>query len=134
MSEQKGFTLEVSSRYDGFWRYNVAFTCGCFDAEDNRTGFVSAESHIADAGSNLAEKPAEIPATRTVKLETPACDHLLCYLYIVPHTLPAVSEIDSARPFEVSLNIGYAGRKIRAEVHRINQWSGASVELRIGKE
>ena len=134
MADEKGFTLEVSSRYDGFWRYNVALTCGCFDAAGNRTGFVSEESHITDAGSNLAEKPVEAPAGRIVVLSTPPCDHLLCYLYIIPHTLPTGREIDGTRPFEIELTVSFAGKKLRTETRQINQWSGTSIEMRIGRE
>ena len=42
MAAHKGFTIEVTSRYEEWWRYNVALMCGCFDAEERRTGFASA--------------------------------------------------------------------------------------------
>ena len=40
--DKKGFTIEVTSRYEEWWRYNVALMCGCFAAEERRTGFASA--------------------------------------------------------------------------------------------
>ena len=43
MATKEGFTIEISSRYEGWWRYNVALMCGCFDTAGNRTGFASAE-------------------------------------------------------------------------------------------
>lgn len=134
MAQEKGFTIEVSSRYDGFWRYNVALMCGCFDDSDKRTGFASTESHIADAGSNLPEKPADVPDSRQVELTTPACNHLLLYAYIVPHTLPLTRDIDDTRPFEININIRYDGKKLRTETRPINQWSGASIEMPVSKE
>lgn len=134
MAQENGFTIEVSSRYDGFWRYNVALMCGCFDAADIRTGFASVESHIADAGSNLTQKPAEVPDDRRVELETPPCDHLLLYVYIVPHTLPLSRDIDTTRPFEIEVKVLYDGKKLRTETRPINQWSGASIEMPVGKE
>ncbi len=132
--ENKGFKIEVSSRYDGFWRYNMALTCGCFDAEENRTGFVSAASHVADVGSGLTQPPADLPAPRKLTLVTEPCDHLSGYLYVIPHTLPVDNDIDATRPFDIELRISYAGQRLRTEKRRINQWSGASVELRIGRE
>lgn len=134
MTQQKGFSIEVSSRYDGFWRYNVTLMCGCFDDADRRTDFASVESHIADAGSNLTEKPAEIPDDRRTELTTPPCHHLLLYLYIVPHTLPLATNIDTTRPFEIEVTIRYDSKTLRTEKRQINQWSGASIEMRIGKE
>ena len=106
MAAHKGFTIEVTSRYEEWWRYNVALMCGCFDAEERRTGFASAASEVAGVGSNLPERPAEIPAFRTARLTTGPCDHLVLYIYI-------------------------DGRRIRSEKRRINQWSGASIELRV---
>ena len=50
MATKEGFTIEISSRYEGWWRYNVALMCGCFDTAGNRTGFASTEAHVADVG------------------------------------------------------------------------------------
>ncbi len=41
MAATEGFSIEISSRYDGWWRYNAALMCGCFDAGDERIGFAS---------------------------------------------------------------------------------------------
>ena len=108
--DEKGFTIEVTSRYEGWWRYNAA---------------------LADVGSNLAERPADIAADRTAALQTMPCDHLVLYLYIIPHTLPADNEIDATRPFGIEVRISYARRRLRTEKREINQWSGASVEMRV---
>ena len=101
--DEKGFTIEVTSRYEGWWRYNAALMCGCFDAAGRRIGFASSASTVADVGSNLAERP----------------------------TLPADNEIDATRPFGIEVRISYAGRRLRTEKREINQWSGASVEMRV---
>jgi len=132
--EEKGFRIEVSSRYDGFWRYNIALVCGCFDAAGRRTGFATAASHVADAGSNLKERPSELPADRKAVLATDPCDHIVCYLYLIPHTLPADNEIDAAKPFDIEWKIFRGGRRIRSERRAVNQWAGASIELRAGRE
>ena len=110
-----GFTIEVTSRYEGWWRYNVALMCGCFDAADNRTGFASASSEIAPVGANLREPPATQAGRRHITLATDPCDHLMLYVYIIPHTLPADNDIDTTRPFDVELRISCDGRRIRSE-------------------
>ena len=56
-----GFTIEVTSRYEGWWRYNVALMCGCFDAADNRTGFASASSEIVPVGPTSRSRPPRRP-------------------------------------------------------------------------
>ena len=131
MMEEQGFKIEVKSRYDEWWRYNADLMCGCFDADDNRIGFASVASDVADVGANLSVRPADIPAARSVVLTTPPCHHLVLYVYIIPHTLPAGNDIDSTRPFEAEIRISRGGKLLRSEKRAINQWSGASIELRI---
>lgn len=134
MAATEGFSIEISSRYDGWWRYNAALMCGYFDAGDERIGFASAESHVADVGANLTAKPADMAGDRSLRLETAACDHLLLYIYIVPHTLPAGNDIADTQPFEITLRIAYGGKVLRSEKRLINQWSGASVEMRVDRQ
>ncbi|WP_295939526.1 hypothetical protein [uncultured Alistipes sp.] len=134
MTTTEGFSIEISSQYEDWWRYNVAVMCGCFDADDNRIGFASTESHIADVGSNLKEKPEGTPDPRNIRLDTIACDHLMLYIYIVPHTLPGHKEIGDAKPFETRLCILHKGRELRSQTFNINQWSGTSIELKVQSE
>ena len=129
--KEQGFKIELKSRYDEWWRYNADLMCGCFDADDNRIGFVSTASDMADVGANLKGRPDNLPATRSVVLETPPCDHLVLYVYIIPHTLPAGNDIDSTRPFEAEIRITRGGRLLHSEKRAINQWSGASIELKV---
>lgn len=129
-----GFTIGVSSSFEGWWRYNVALMCGCFDQANNRTGFATAQSHIAEVGANLAERPAEAVPARTVTLRTPECNHLVLYLYIIPHTLPTGKDVASTLPFEIEIIISHNGKTLRTEKRQINQWSGASVEMKVQSE
>lgn len=131
MADSKGFTIEISSPFEGFWRYNVALMCGLFDAADNRTGFASAEDTVAEAGANLKEKPADYPDIRIVRMTTEPCDHLQLYLYLIPHTLPADNAVGQSKPFPLQMRIAYAGKHLRTERYDINQWSGTSLEIRI---
>lgn len=131
MANNKGFSIEISSLFEGFWRYNAALMCGCFDAAENRTGFASAEDTVAEAGANLPRKPDDYPAVRKVCLTTDPCDHLRLFIYLIPHTLPADNIVGASEPFRLDVQIAYGGRKLRTEHFDINQWSGASLEMRI---
>ncbi len=131
MTTKKGFSIEISSRFEGWWRYNAALMCGCFDAADERIGFVSAESHVADVGAGPAERPSEIAPDRRLTLETPPCDHAVLYIYVIPHTLPESNDIDATKPFALDLQIDCDGKRFRNERLPINQWSGISLELRL---
>lgn len=133
MAATKGFTIEIASRFDGWWRYNAALMCGCFDADDRRIGFAAAESPVAAVGEAPAACPPGIDPERRLTLETEPCDHLLLYLYIIPHTLPKERSIEAAKPFPLELQIAWNGRRFRRETLAINQWGGCSLELRIDR-
>lgn len=133
MTTNKGFTIALTSGYEQWWRYNAAMMCGCFDASGERIGFASNESHLADVGANLTQKPAGADG-RTIRLDTMPCDHLMLYIYIVPHTLPEQIRIGEVQPFEATIGIAYNGKKLRSETRRIDQWSGGSIELRVEAE
>lgn len=132
----EGFTVEIGCDYADFWKYNVAVTCGCFEGggdpdRDTRTDFVAAEDTVAPAGSNLAARPDNCPEHRGVSFTTVPCDYLLMYVYIIPHTLPAVRNIDDCRPFGLDIRVRRGNATIYDRRHSINCWAGASIELRI---
>ncbi len=133
MKNDEGFSVEVESRYEGWWRYNVTILCGCFDAGGNRVGFASAESIVAPVGSDLTVAPegTAAGAKRRIGIRSVVCDHIVMYVYIVPHTLPETREIGEVSPFDVRLRIGYAGVPFGDTHYKINQWSGASLEIKL---
>lgn len=134
MSNLQKYTIEVSSRFEGWWRYNVEMMAGCFDKEDRRTGFSTASSDIAEVGANLREAPAGTELYRRAKMTPEACDHLLLYIYIIPHTLPEEEKIEETEPFEISVKVSCGTRVIAREQLPINQWAGASLEMRIAND
>lgn len=134
MANKEGFIIELSSRSEIWWKYNATLMCGCFDAAGTRIGFASAESLVAEVGSGLRERPADIDPHRSLTLETPSCDHLLLYVYIVPHLLPENNDIGTGKPFEVQLTVSRDGQRIARERLVINQWGGCSLEMRIPAE
>lgn len=105
METEGGFKVEVSSAFPGWWRYNVALMCGCYDAAGERIGFASAEDRIAEVGACMGQPPADYPAERRTVLRTMPCHRIELYLYVVPHTLPDGCEIADTRPFELRLRI-----------------------------
>ncbi len=131
MKREDGFTIELSSRFKEWWRYNVSLMCGCFSATEERTDFRNVASEVAPAGSNLPSRPENIEPQRRVRLTAPECNHLMLYAYIVPHTLPHCALIEDAEPFKATLKISFNGQLLREEHLVINQWSGASLELRV---
>ena len=69
MKSVEKFTVEIRSGFDQWWRYNAALMCGAFDASGNRIGFASAESRVAEMGSNLEAPPEGLDLHRSLTLE-----------------------------------------------------------------
>lgn len=136
MKDDGGFSVEVECRDEGWWRYNVTILCGCFDGEGRRVGFASAEDVVAAVGSDLRRPPQGTPkaADRRIGIDTVPCERIVMYLYIVPHTLPETREIGDVSPFDVRVRIACAGVPLRDTCYRINRWSGASLEIKLGRD
>ena len=131
MIKDKIFKITISTDYDQWWRYNIALLCGCFDKDGKRVGFVTKESHIATVGDNLESRPEGVECPSEISLTSPQCDNIILYIYIVPHTLPRDRDVSEAQPFEVSAIIDYGDQVLKSEIFNINQWSGASIELKL---
>lgn len=134
MEKKDGFRVEIRSGYELFWRYNLAVTCGCFDADDNRTDFFGAEDVAAPVGSNLTAPPDDLRERRGIDFTTSPCDHLLMYVYVIPNTLPEQTDIAECKPFDMTIRVTRGGQTLFDSVVPVNCWSGCSMELRIPKE
>ena len=78
MTDQKGFRIEVSSRFEEFWRYNVAMTGGLFDARGERIGFASTEDTVAETERTCAASRKIIRATARSSSKRPPANGSGC--------------------------------------------------------
>lgn len=131
MGKDRKFTVEIRSRSDQWWRYNAAMMCGAFDQSGNRVGFSSVESRVADMGEELKMPPAGVDMQRKLSLETVPCDWIVLYIYVIPHTLPRDNEIGGHPPFPLQVKVAYGGEAVLDREYAINQWGGASIELKV---
>jgi hypothetical protein len=127
----KKFTVSLQSRYVELWRYNIVLTCGCFDEVGERTDFLSKESFVAAVGSNLDCAPASLESHSAMTLTTTPCASIVAYIYLIPHTLPSTRAIEEYAPFDLKIRITADKDEIYTKIHKINQWSGASIELKL---
>lgn len=130
MKKGESYAIEVGSGFREFWRYNIAVTCGMFDADGKQCGFRAAEDTVAPVGSNLATAPEGTPEHRTLTFTAGDCHHLLMYVYLIPNTLPSSTRIADCKPFTITVKVSYDGREILSMTPSVNQWSGASIEIR----
>lgn len=124
------FTITVSSNYAELWRYNIAIVAACFDENNNQMEVVSERSHLADVGANLRVAEDGWMARHKLSVKTPKCAAIESLVYLIPHTLPSVREIEDAVPFQVKIVIKRGSEVVHDALHQVNQWSGASIELK----
>lgn len=125
------YTITLRSTYAELWRYNVVVECGGFDGAGQRLCFASAQSIIAPVGSGLRKAPAEPVHPRSLKVATEPCDSIAAYIYVIPNTLPLSREVSDCAPFDLKVRVEADGEAIYDTVHKVNQWGGASIELKL---
>jgi hypothetical protein len=127
----KKFTISVQSRYAELWRYNIVVMCGCFDKVGERTDFLSKENFVAAVGSNLTAAPNGIESHNRLTLTTSPCDSIVAYIYLIPHSLPPTRDVEEYAPFDLRIKVSADDNVIYDTDHKINQWSGCSIELKL---
>ena len=127
----KKFNIQIRSTYAEIWRYNIAISCGCTDSAGNVVEVVGEQDNVAPVGSNLKVAPDGFTLPREVRLSTPETEGIVAYIYLVPHTLPAERDIAETEPFKLSVKVSAGRDTIYNVVHKVNQWSGTSIELKL---
>lgn len=127
----KKFTISLQSRYAELWRYNIVVMCGCFDKVGERTDFLSKENFVAAVGSNLTAAPNGIESHNRLTLTTSPCDSIVAYIYLLPHSLPPTRDVEEYAPFDLRIKVSAGDSVIYDTDHKINQWSGCSIELKL---
>ena len=127
----KKFTISLQSRYAELWRYNIVVMCGCFDKVGERTDFLSKENFVAAVGSNLTAAPNGIESHNRLMLKTSPCDSIVAYIYLIPHSLPTTRDVEEYAPFDLRIKVSADDSVIYDTDHKINQWSGCSIELKL---
>lgn len=129
------FTIHVHSGFAQLWRYNTAVMCGGFDGAGERVDFVSAQSTVAPVGADLKSAPEGLERNRDLEVTTAGCDSITAYVYVIPNTLPISREIDDCRPFPLKVKVTADDGEVLYDVtHKVNQWSGASIEIKLPKD
>ena len=105
MKSVEKFTVEIRSGFDQWWRYNAA----------------------------LEAPPEGLDLHRSLTLETVPCERIVLYIYVIPHTLPRDNEIGGHPPFPLQVRIRYGDRTVLDKEYSINQWGGASIELKVSR-
>ena len=124
------FQITVNSNFAELWRYNIAVVAACFDAEHNQLEVVAERSHLADVGANVAVAEKAWMSRHKMALKTPACESIESIIYLIPHTLPTVRLIEDTEPFEIRIVVKRGSTTLHDALHKVNQWSGASIELK----
>ncbi len=128
------FKIEISSSFEELWRYNFTIVCACYNEQGERTDFVSAESIAAPSGSKLRQAPSGFEGPRKLQLTTTPCHSIVAYVYVVTNTEPISNVIADSPAFDLKLKVSIGRNAIYNKVHKISQWGGDSIELKLAAE
>ena len=128
------FKISVRSNFAELWRYNIVVTCGAFDAAGVQIEVTTSESSVASIvdGAGGAADVADV--SRDVKLTTAPCESIKAYVYLMPYKLPSAKSPDDTPTFGVRVKVKADDEQIYNVVHSVNQWSGATIELKLPKK
>ncbi len=125
------YTIEVESSYEQLWRYNMIVMCGGFSATSESLYVVSQRDIISDIENPIECEPDGYTLPRRVSLRAAKADNIRAIVYVVPHTLPIGRDVDQNPAFDALVTITKSGKEIYRNIHKVNQWGGASIEIKI---
>ena len=127
------FQISVRSNFAELWRYKIVVTCGTFDAAGEQIEVTTKESSVTSIveGGGVADV-ADV--SRDVKLTTGPCESIKAYVYLMPHKLPSAKSPEDTPAFGVRVKVKADDEQIYNVVHSVNQWSGATIELKLPKK
>ena len=127
------FQISVRSNFAELWRYNIVVMCGAYNAAGEQLAVTTSESTVATVGEELTAATIPDTAARVVKLQTAPCDNIKTYIYLMPHKLPSAGSPDDTPTFGIRVKVKADGEELYNVIHQVNQWSGATIELRLPK-
>ena len=127
------FQISVRSNFAELWRYNIVVMCGAYNAAGEQLAVTTSESTVATVGEELTAATIPDAAARVVKLQPAPCDNIKTYIYLMPHKLPTAGSPDDTPTFGIRVKVKADGEELYNVIHQVNQWSGATIELRLPK-
>ena len=124
------YTIILDSDFSELWRYNIVVMCSV-QREGSEVEFLKHSSEIAPVGSELREIPRGYDSCRRVELHSQPADALTLYIYIIPHTLPMTTDVEEAKPFEMSVEVFHGAEQSLRKRIEVNQWSGENIEITV---
>ncbi len=122
------FTIEVSSNYVEWWRYNVAIMCERRDAESKAIDVCSTLSEIAEPMENIQESPEGVKRHRTVRLVCGKCHSIRLFINIIAHSLSIDNSVSYQDRFTAKLVIYNGINEVHREKIEVNKWGGAAYD------
>ena len=145
--EKAKYSVEVTSGYAEWWRYNIYLSVVEFNAAGEMVGYGNVVDHLYDIENGASDEPRQAPegfspTRRTTVLATAPCDHVAIYLYVIANTFPQSTLIRDSPPFTAELVVSRvseggsgASEEVFRRVYDINQWGGLTLAgLRVPTE
>lgn len=83
-------------------------------------------------GLGIAAGPLRADGTRrALTMTTEPCESITAYIYVIPNTLPVSREVQDCLPFGLKVSVTADGETVYDVTHKVNQWGGASIELKL---
>ncbi len=125
------YLIEVESGYEQLWRYNTIIMCGGYSATSEQLYVSSQEDIISPLDNPIDCMPEGYKLPHKVSLKTSKADNIRAIIYVVPHILPLGKDVDAFPDFDLDVKITKGKKIIYSTTHQVNQWGGASIEIKL---
>ena len=122
------YTIIFECDFPEFWRYNLLVYGEALQSGECCQN-ISYIDKVAALGSELSAVPLDYKRTKRIEIATVPGDGLQLYIYIMPHTMPFVTEIAAAPPFDFRVIVEASGKQCLKRTYPVNQWSGCNFEI-----
>ncbi|MFI3248550.1 MAG: hypothetical protein R3Y39_05410 [Rikenellaceae bacterium] len=129
------YRIQVTTHYEQIWRYNTVISCGGYNTLQEPLYVAGCEritsEELQSGPTYELTPPPNFDPSLPLILECDSADNIHAIIYVIAHTLPLDRSIEESPPFPIMIQIFRDDKEVYAQQHEVNQWGGATVNIKI---
>ena len=130
------FHISIYSDFEEFWRYNIIVMSSA-SVGGEAVELLKSRSDVAPIGASLLAPPDGYDPNRRIELHHVPAESPSLYIYVLPHSFPAVPDKDTLPaiadypPFGLRVEVKYGDDMRHAHTYEVDQWSGTTIQVNL---
>lgn len=125
----KEVTIKLSSDFPFWWRFNIYMSAVCYGQDGHMVEYCNLIDSVYDIQTDSETRlcPLDYDTNREIKLQTPPCDKVKLYLYIIANTFPQSRIIRDSPPFDARLMMSVGEEILTDQIIKVDQLGGHTI-------